>query len=62
MGSNQQPLDYSPNALPTELRRDIRTFTVQRYSELQCYTSLRHSCIIILYENMYERVLVDVNI
>ena len=23
MGSNQQPLDYKPNVLPTELRREV---------------------------------------
>ena len=33
----------------------------QRYSKLQCHTPLRHVCIIILYKNIYERVLVDVN-
>ena len=31
-------------------------------NKLQFYTSLLHACIIILYKNMYERVLVDVNI
>ena len=40
----------------------IQTSTVQSYSELKLYMSLRHSWMMILYKNMYERVIVDMNI
>ena len=63
MGSNQQPLDSKSNALPTALYRKIcevrfKTVTVQRYS----IATLHHACIIILYKNIIERVVVYVNI
>ena len=67
MGSNQQPLDFKSNALPTALPRKIcevgfKHCTVPRYSIDQCYTSLCLACIIILHKNIIERVVVYVNI
>ena len=65
MGSNPQPLDSKPNSLPTELRREIcgARFKLLMYSAI--VATMLHviaSCMIILYKNIIERVLVDVNI
>ena len=58
VGSNQQPLDSKSNALPTALPRKICEvgFKQLLYSAIvypQCYTSLRHACIIILIKKYY---------
>ena len=67
VGSNQQPLDSKSNALHTALPRKIcevgfKQFLYSAKVYPQCYTSLRHACIIILYENIIGRVVVYVNI
>ena len=61
-------LDFKPNTLPTELGRLIcrvgfKFFLYSAtYSYNVNYTLLCHACIIMLFKNMYERVLVVVSI